>query len=537
MSGFEVAGIVLGSIPLIIEALEAYSKFLQDWGRAPSELRSLKRQLTTERAKLYNICEQLISDVVAQNEIEPMLENPFGPLWQAQEVNNRVRQRLWGAYTEFEATLLEVQETLNVLTQRLNIHVTPDGQVQWMNKGWITREFKKLLYRLRRNDFQDALSTISRGIADLETLAHPSISLESHRQTRSRGKVFTILRELSLSIYRALCTSLNCTHPHHVSFELATRFIDIGRDNNDDSIMSNAQFKIAISFEIAQGLRTNRFWDEINIKTVPFSPMAQLAPWKRLPSANKGNEKKRVRFSFNQALSRVSSAKSSSDIKRAVDAASQPATDLVFIKKAKEPIDLCLALRTNHVPRPVCYGTLVDGECTSRHFEVYPLGTTANSDEWSIVSLNDILEGNMGLRPLFSLVEKVRLALAVSSSMLQLGKTPWLPGALTGSNVHFFRRHNGGVSYDQPFLLQSLPKCSLPRSNYPTDTAAMCSTRSNVTVFALGILLLEIILGSTVGRLRQPKDSVFQGDDEGIINDAITADRLLRDQGAPSQDS
>ncbi|KAK3896367.1 hypothetical protein C8A05DRAFT_40124, partial [Staphylotrichum tortipilum] len=60
MSGFEVAGIVLGSIPLIVTAVEAYIKFMRDWGKIPSELKSLNRQLTTERAKLYNVLEQLL---------------------------------------------------------------------------------------------------------------------------------------------------------------------------------------------------------------------------------------------------------------------------------------------------------------------------------------------------------------------------------------------------------------------------------------------------------------------------------------------
>jgi hypothetical protein len=102
MSGFEIAGIVLGTIPLVVTVLEAYSNFMRDWGKAPSELKSLNRQLTTERAKLYNVCDQLISDVVPQRDIEPMLQDPFGQLWQAKETNDKIRRRLWDAYGPFE---------------------------------------------------------------------------------------------------------------------------------------------------------------------------------------------------------------------------------------------------------------------------------------------------------------------------------------------------------------------------------------------------------------------------------------------------
>lgn len=129
MSGFEVAGIVLGTFPLLVSALEAYCSLMRDWGKAPSELKSLNRQLTTERAKLYNVCDQLISDVVPQRDIEPMLQDPFGPLWQAKETNEKIRRRLWGSYEPFEDTVQEVGEALDSVMQRLRVHVTHDGKV------------------------------------------------------------------------------------------------------------------------------------------------------------------------------------------------------------------------------------------------------------------------------------------------------------------------------------------------------------------------------------------------------------------------
>ena len=80
MSGFEVAGVVLGTLPLVIKAVKAYIGFIKDWGKAVSELKSINRQLTTERSKLYNVCDQLLNNVVPQKDIEPMLQDPFGPL-------------------------------------------------------------------------------------------------------------------------------------------------------------------------------------------------------------------------------------------------------------------------------------------------------------------------------------------------------------------------------------------------------------------------------------------------------------------------
>ncbi len=81
MSGFEIAGIVLGSFPLLVTALEAYINFMKDWGKIPSEMNSLHRQLTTEQVNLHNVLERLLGDMVPQRDVEPMLEDPMGPLW------------------------------------------------------------------------------------------------------------------------------------------------------------------------------------------------------------------------------------------------------------------------------------------------------------------------------------------------------------------------------------------------------------------------------------------------------------------------
>ncbi|KAH7007113.1 hypothetical protein EDB80DRAFT_613663, partial [Ilyonectria destructans] len=532
MSGFEVAGIVLGTIPLLVSALEAYCSLMRDWGKAPSELKSLNRQLTTERAKLYNVCDQLISDVVPQRDIEPMLQDPFGPLWQAKETNEKIRRRLWGSYEPFEDTVQEVGEALDSVMQRLRVHVTHDGKVEWVNRGKMTREFKKLLHRLNRKDYQDALDTISRGISNLEGLARLSVTLEPSRRKQSRGKLFTVLRDLSTSIYRALCSSILCTDTHDVSLELATRFIDIGHEGEDEKILRDAQFKIAISFEVTDGPGNKRFWDEVNIRSALPSTGA---PSKPNAVATKTKKIKGVSFSINQKLSFISSAKPPPDVKSALTVLTRSATDIAFIKTpphgANElmgpPLDLCLTLKNSRQARPVCYGHLIDKGCTNRQFQVYPLGTTANSDDWSIITLNDVLEGKKGLQPLTSLAERVRLALAIASSVLQLSKTPWLPEVLTRNNVHFFRR---GVNppYEQPFLLKSLPKGSTGSlSTGPSAPGAKSALMSNPTLFALGILLLEIILGSTIDQLRDPDDKAFEGDDLGIIRDSIAAHKLL----------
>ncbi|EYB22228.1 hypothetical protein FG05_10509 [Fusarium graminearum] len=530
MSGFEVAGIVLGSLPLLVTALETYCKLMRDWGKAQSELKSLNRQLTTERAKLYNVCDLLVSDVVPQRDIEPMLLSPFGPLWRVPETNERIRRRLWDAYSPFEETVAEIKEALETIMERLRVQISQDGQVEWVNKTRMTREFKKLLYRLNREDYKDDIATISKGISDLETLTKLSIRLEPSRRKQSRGKLFKILRDLSASIYRALCSSILCTDAHDVSLELSPRSIEIGYEFEDEKVLRNAQFRLAISFEMVEASTRKRFWDEVNIKTTSSVRKIGSQP---CPPQTQTKTMKRVSFGIKQSLSFMSSTKSTHDVKSAMASLSRPATDVAFIKTCdeerqiftKQPLNLCTTLRNARQARPVCYGHLIDTECADRHFEMYPSGTTANSDGWSIVTLSDILEGKKGLKPLVSLAEKAQLALAVASSVLQLSKTPWLPEALTRRNVHFFRRDET-LSYRYPFLLRSFPAGPLQLPNI--TTASGCIPLSNPTLFALGILLLEIILGQSFEQLRSPDEKPIYGDYNGVIRNSVAAHKLLK---------
>ncbi|KAF9769108.1 hypothetical protein IL306_013522 [Fusarium sp. DS 682] len=553
MSGFEVAGIVLGSIPLVISALEAYSKFMRDWGKATSELRSLHRQLSTEQIKLRNVCQLLISDVVPQQDIEQMLANPFGPLWIVKETNDKIRKRLWDAYGPFEDTVAEIRETLENIMERLRVHISDDGQVspcvtfvdgcdtdafqvEWVSKGRITRDFKKMLYRINRDDYKEALTSISKGISDLEALNRLSIHLEPSRKKQSRGKLFKILRDLSASIYRALSSSILCSDSHDVSLELTPRLIEIGHEAEDEKIWQNVQFRVAISFEIVDGPATKRFWDEVNIKTA--TSLSTTATSTITPPEPQTKGIKRVSFRIKETLALIGSTESSHDMKSAMAMFSRPATDIAFIKTCHEetkiipqPLNLCTALKTARKTRPVCYGHLVDKECTERHYQVYPIGTAYNSDESSIVSLDDILRGDKGFRPLVLLTERVQLALAIASNVLQLSKTPWLPEDLTRTNIQFFKR-NKGLSYEYPFLLRTIPGGSrVCLKGNASARRPICNTLTNPTLFALGILLLEIILGSSFEQL-QSSEKPIEGVYDESIRDLIAAHKLLEQRVA-----
>lgn len=130
MSGFEVAGIVLGSIPIVVSALEFYVKgvgTMGRWRRFTLELETLILKLETEEAKLQNVYEKLLRDIVSDDQIEPMLKDPFGLLWREPGTVARIRRKLWRHPKLFEENVRRMNEAMEEMKQKLNIG--PDGKV------------------------------------------------------------------------------------------------------------------------------------------------------------------------------------------------------------------------------------------------------------------------------------------------------------------------------------------------------------------------------------------------------------------------
>ena len=122
MSGFEIAGVVLGSIPLVIATLENYLKgvrTIKRWGMYERELRSLIRNLETEKVKLQNVCEKLLDGLVSPSQIEEMVDNPLGILWTEEETQKKIRDRLWRSSSIFAQTVNEMKDAIDEIKEKL----------------------------------------------------------------------------------------------------------------------------------------------------------------------------------------------------------------------------------------------------------------------------------------------------------------------------------------------------------------------------------------------------------------------------------
>lgn len=124
MSGFEVAGIVLGSIPIVISALEYYMKSLsklQDFRGYRRILERLIMSLQTDHVRLQTVYEKLLNGIAPQIHIEEMIRNPFSDRWKEAGIFDKLRLRLWNALPIFDMRVRDIRRAIEEMKEKLNI--------------------------------------------------------------------------------------------------------------------------------------------------------------------------------------------------------------------------------------------------------------------------------------------------------------------------------------------------------------------------------------------------------------------------------
>lgn len=496
MSGFEIAGIVLGSIPLVIATLEKYGtglSMLQRWRKYQRELQSLIRNLETERIKLQNVCEKLLIGLVQPSKIETLINNPMGDFWREEETLRKVQFRLGNGFQSFEATLSHLKTTIDEMAQRI------DSQKNGMALG-----VRRAVFTLSRSQYADLLSDIKDSISNLENLTDRNMELEPARRGRYRGKLFVLIQTISESFYRALSPSLNCACGHNIGLGLESRLTEVFPPGDEEKMINSTSFKIAFSY--TENPDDATIWEEISVKpnvAVARATFSAKSPTSSSPSnIGKGNNSVRLAsasrgFSSTTVLVQTQSSSAAMSLNMSTPCAA-PGTGLPVMGH----LSLCQRIKVGGKQANIAsYGKILDNSALGvKEYSLSPVRFSDYSDAacHSVISLRDILEQKDNSIHL-PYRDRLHLAVVVSSSLLQLHGNAWLPNALTSSDIFFLTKRNYPI-YSRPFLLR---KSSASAGKGKETSPPFC----NPALWSLGVLLIELILGRTLASFRAQEES------------------------------
>jgi hypothetical protein len=268
-------------------------------------------------------------------------------------------------------------------------------------------------------------------------------------------------------------------------------FIYDENDDDDDEISTRDLFHVLFRYSHPDPNRLQSSttpshpwtWEEADVR-ITLESQSTTATGPALPPLRKG-----VRFAI------------STEAKKAVKAALAPNPNLRPIQ------DLCSAISTLQKPeRDVCLCLLASEYSKLKYALLIQPSKTPPSDpeSWSVFSLRNVLKDRK-----FTRSARLRLAITLASSVLQLHKTSWLDENLGKDNVFFIKRSEK-IMYNHPFISQHFNQAVTSNTTTPM-TVTMSSIIRNQTLYALGVSLIELWHGKALNDLRVPEDGNITG--------------------------
>jgi len=133
MSGVELAGLALGTFPLLVSALEAYQNGFQplkDWFKFHAEFISFIHDIQRQGVIYEDNLKLLLTSVCdCDEEKAVLLEDPLGEAWYDEDFRRRLQEQLPGS--KFEAYMDSIQDVKAVIDKlKKKLGIDDDGKVK-----------------------------------------------------------------------------------------------------------------------------------------------------------------------------------------------------------------------------------------------------------------------------------------------------------------------------------------------------------------------------------------------------------------------
>lgn len=552
----EVAGLVLGGIPLAIHALQEYRSFLSSIKNAQRDLDSMIRRLQTQQHILQNTCHILLTGIAPPSEIEAMIQSPLDCSWN--KYVEKIKLRLGQDLEIFQATTREMQNSVESLHGKLamgddgkvstishhsvcckttynhyNFHYPVQGiilssaptdlkdnpqpsltcrasfipaLIEGLSFKLHSRRFR---FTLRKKDYESLIATLIGGNDVLHRLVSQSGKLEPFRQSQVRLGFIRTIQQLTRGVYTSLCASVNCQciGVHGVALELHLRktaqvFVD---DNGDTS---TSEFGIAFGSNRAKPMER---WDQFQASStsksgcppsVPLMPQdLQSTGSNVLVGLRLGNA---VLASTGTSLTSTTSTMTTRGAGLTRPYGRQTATHIhvprigdlcgVFAGKKKGLAGGCLGFITDNTSEFLLSQKNCDLSATT------------------LVTLREVLWADNPQFPRLDYNQKVRIAYALSSNLLPLLTTPWLEKVLNIDEIAFMKEEQslGAYTYHlgRPFLAKSLAvSCGTSGASCGHQLPLSSAKPRISTILSLALVLVQIMLGGGMEEVKVAEQS------------------------------
>ncbi|KAF2498690.1 hypothetical protein BU16DRAFT_615708 [Lophium mytilinum] len=507
MSGVEIAGLILGSFPLIISALEHYGEGLetmQEWVRFRTDFNGFLNDFIRQQIFFRQHIEDLLSTVVDSDyHMGCMLDDPDDPQWKNSDLEGKLKRRLPGKQ-EYESYMITVPAILGILEKiRKKLSITDDkphwSQSRAKGLSRLSFEYKRVVYVLDRKRRARLMDTLERYNSNLQQLLGNSDRLQPTRRKRNTTvpALFEHFRRQASSLHNAIYRSLQCDCSSIHSSKLFLPETHLYSSSSGNTTTESLKLKVYFPRKLRSWSNSHTLvgpeddWYAADIEMAELDE--NMALTSRLPDVAATSPTRAPSIGTIDANRNSRNVSFQQETSRRLSSASMVPKDAIEIQ------DLCAALKEYDPIKPHLGYLRSDGnDC---HTLYHSQETIAVDTQWhDSVTLMDLIRQDTplstnnptsyGLRR----QQRLEIALTMAKVVLQLYHCPWLKEDWTKDDIYFFRDKQGKVDLGSLSLDSTFYPSSLP----PT-TAALIPTTSNMnrkrtksSLLSLGILILEM---------------------------------------------
>ncbi|KAF1851953.1 uncharacterized protein K460DRAFT_373841 [Cucurbitaria berberidis CBS 394.84] len=529
MSGLEVAGLVFGVLPILIEAVKVYSTVsdglhtFRHWSR---EVKSISLQLKVHNGIFLNECRLLLRLVEDEKGAEDMLEDKADRRWTSKELNDRLNSVL---SDNFELCRIIIEETKNVVCD-MTEEMKKFGTLQEQKHK--NEKIKSAIKRLRgaisitfdKSKFEKCLTDLRDRNGDLSALrlqigafqqqnTHAAGTLVMHKTLPAR---FHSIQNASQKLHEALCSAWCCD--------------DLAHRGHYAKLCLDAEFQTEVRLDLAISCQeTSNHGDEclpqespiwLYVQSISMATNERIAsapemmttlkksiPVELLASSSTKMLKKKASSELTQPT--VCKTKRKKQV-HFIDAAIAPSPSQTTATKITEPIlpefnlcqttNICHYLQRNYrACESNCVGYLETPKMY-KHMFFARNNSPKDIQHATVYSILDIMEQEAD--GFLEVEDQLKLAHKTALAILQFNDTPWLSERWRLAQMSYFGSRD---TFDET-ALKTLHLSSQMSSPIQQNTTVMDGVErpetgvsdeirygiNNLPLFFLGVALLEI---------------------------------------------
>ncbi|PVH93659.1 hypothetical protein DM02DRAFT_676704 [Periconia macrospinosa] len=495
MSGLEVAGVVLGAIPILVEALKSYADGVATIKTAftyEETYLEIHSSLVVSLTVFQHSCEELLRDLVLPpSQFVALVDKHEG--WDdpdlTQKLKSRLGERDFDVYMKFAGRL---RKRIVLLGDKLQLRkdFTPvfviDGKVDHKK---CKQFFKSPMTRMRgafeSTKLKKVVEDIANDVRRLRELSKDAPKLEEERKERATASVSAYW--LSMRNHASLLfTALQSMWPR--ACQMHEHLVNLRVTRPECQLVYEDLAITQLCFHLEAGGKV-----EIQ-RQVTFAPTSPA----QIPAAGT----KKIRF--------------------ATDPQNSPKPAQNKVCKQEQIQDLCTSLHKHCAVD--CLGYL-HINTSSHHYHLHGVQDWPQSTD--LIPLRQLLLSRTKTRSTISTRERCNYSIQLASAVMQLFDTSWLSPSWTLDDIYVnnTQETNGQIYIPSLFDDQSPSSACAPTTSF-NDTPTFVK---NQIVFALGIALIELChSGKELSHFATPADLDKDGNPHMLTRWSI-ADRLTEE--------